>query len=558
MLSRIIAVFSALMLVLVASAQVHYRNDPNVIIPNSSLPVQPGYASSHYLRYVGPAKQKNIDPIHHDRNFKPAVFDGYTPSQVKTAYHIPSNGGGGTIAIVDAFDLPTALDDFNAFSSTFGLPIETSHDRLDPTNKVFQVVQPQGPPGIDPSGSWAGEIALDIEWAHAMAPRAKIILVECFDNSLANLADGEVHAKLIDGVRQVSNSWGSAEFLGEDATFGNSFKQAGVTFFASTGDIGGLVQCPSSLQDVVGVGGTSLFMSGSQFLQETGWSGAGGGVSAIILRPAFQNVVQTIVGAHRGAPDIGAIADPNTGAAVYSVGAFGGWAVIGGTSLACPVCAGITNVRKAYKNSSTEELSRVYSIYASGTSKLYRDITKGTAGGNKAQIGYDLITGVGVPTNVFLIPMTLFYPATGASVVTGSATGGNIDSLTTAGDDDQWTIHSSLIPVLGQTSGVQVGFVVDRPPSGYGDLQIATQINVPPNATIQIQAYNWVNARYEVVRSFSGRNAPAQSTSLPHREQLYGPSNNLSFIIRAFVNTRYGRQPVDMNLDLVQLAASEP
>src|SRR5215470_14774396 len=111
---------------------------------------------------------------------------GMTPDQIRAFYGMPTTGGSGTIAIVDAFDYPTALNDFNVFSTQFGLPTETSSNALDPNNKVFQVVYAAGTKPRVNCG-WAQEAALDIEWAHAMAPSAKIVLVEAASNSNTNL-----------------------------------------------------------------------------------------------------------------------------------------------------------------------------------------------------------------------------------------------------------------------------------------------------------------------------------------------------------------------------------
>ena len=127
---------------------------------------------------------------------------GYYPADVRAAYRMPASGGSGVIAIVDAFNDPTALSDFNGFSAQFGLPQETNTVATAKTNKVFQIVYATGTKPADDTTGWSSEISLDIEWAHAMAPNAKIVLVEGADDSSLDAAVAV--AKAITGVHEVS------------------------------------------------------------------------------------------------------------------------------------------------------------------------------------------------------------------------------------------------------------------------------------------------------------------------------------------------------------------
>ena len=194
-------------------------------------------------------------------------------------------------------------------------------------------------------------------------------------------------------------SFGGAEASSYFTSYDSTFLQNGVVFFASGGDTGGEKEFPAESVNVVAVGGTSLHVdaSGNRTSAETVWSSTGCGVSAYEARPSFQSVVSGIVGTKRGADDIAAEADPNTGVSVYdstSYQGYVGWLVFGGTSVACPVVAGITNRAGTFRASSNAQNTQFYS--GLGSANFY-DITSGSAGGHAAATGYDLHTGVGTP-----------------------------------------------------------------------------------------------------------------------------------------------------------------
>jgi subtilase family serine protease len=311
---------------------------------------------------------------------------GMSPEQIRVAYGVPAAGGSGTIAIVDAFDYPTAVNDFNVFSGQFGLNQETGD------GSVFEVVYAKGRPRSN--CGWAQESALDIQWAHAMAPNAKIVLVLAKSNSFTDLFQAVNVAESLPNVTQISMSWGGSEFSTEasyDNTFGDN-----KTYFAASGDTGGATIYPGVSPKVVSAGGTRLNMNDLSFGSETGWSGSGGGKSKYESRPAFQDVISSIVGNTRGVPDFSFDADPQTGVSVYdSTRCQGlvGWLVFGGTSVSSPALAGIVN--NAGHNNGWNELSIVYSGYGSAYTADFRDITSGTAGGNTAVAKWDFVTGIG-------------------------------------------------------------------------------------------------------------------------------------------------------------------
>ena len=301
-------------------------------------------------------------------NLQPAVA-GCNPNVVSSN---PS-GGSRAIAIVDAFDDPNAYADLQHFSTQFGLtPI---------TPSSFQVVfAPPGgstpgsctgtatrPPSALPTG-WDIEESLDIEWAHAMAPSAKLYLVEAQSNSFRNLLCAiTVASNLVAaaGGGEVSMSWGSGEFPAE-TSFDSVFTTPNVVYFASSGDGPG-VSYPSASPSVVSVGGTSLSfdpMTGN-FIGENTWQDTGGGASRFESRPSYQDRnIAPIVGLRRGTPDISSDANPSTGVWVWdSLGAPPGgyWYIVGGTSVSSPTWAGIVNTAGQFAPSSQAELTQLYS-----------------------------------------------------------------------------------------------------------------------------------------------------------------------------------------------------
>lgn len=308
---------------------------------------------------------------------------------IATSTNLPS-GGVGAIALVDAYDNPDAVTDINTYAAQFGLPTPT-----------FSVVYADGHKPANNAGGWSLEEALDIEMAVATAPHAKIFLVEAHDNSFSSLYLAEqVASNLVaaNGGGVVSNSWSGGEYSGQQNDEKTYFMTPGVVYFASTGDSGiNSVGVPSTFASVVAAGGTTINRNSSgNFTSESWWTGGGGGSSAFEARPGYQNVIQTIVGTHRGVPDLSADADPNSGPAMYDLDGGFGWFQVGGTSVSSPYLAGVTNAAGRLRTSSKSELSAIYAEYANATKykAFFRDIT---AGGSECKVGWDFCTGVGVP-----------------------------------------------------------------------------------------------------------------------------------------------------------------
>ncbi len=318
-------------------------------------------------------------------NLVTPIVAGCNPNTVA----VNPSGGARAIAIVDAYHYPTALSDLRVFSAQFGLPL--------PTTANFQVVYANGRQPLV-NADWNIEAALDIEWAHAMAPKAKIYLVEAASNSFGNLLTAvSVAANLVKaaGGGQVSMSWGGGEF-GNETFYDAYFTKAGVTYFAAAGDGPGVIW-PSASPNVISVGGTGISRDPSTgaFQQEIAWQSGGGGPSRYEVRPAYQNAIAQIVSTRRGTPDVAAVADPATGVWVYD---YPYWYIVGGTSVAAPVWAGIVNAAGGFSSTSQSELAGVY-VNAANIAE-FGDIVHGSCGPNEGYLtaaGWDFCTGVGTP-----------------------------------------------------------------------------------------------------------------------------------------------------------------
>lgn len=318
-------------------------------------------------------------------------YPGCNPNTGGTRH--PS-GGSGAIVIVDAYDNPDAATDISTFSTQFGLPAAAFTQFYCVSGGTCATSNP--PPPVNTS--WGLEEALDIEWAHAMAPSAQIYLVEAASNSLADLLNAVNYAELFligtSGGGEVSNSWGSAEFSGEtgDDSYFNLPGSTATVYTASSGDSGGIPQWPSTSPFVVSSGGTSVNRDGSgNFVNETGWSGSGGGASLYEPPPAYQ---LGLAGKTRLTPDISFDSDPSSGVSVYDA-LNGGWFVVGGTSVAAPSLAGIINLAGDHMPSTFQEQFLFYGeLWGTKTYPgAWNDITQG--GG--AHKGWDYCTGIGTP-----------------------------------------------------------------------------------------------------------------------------------------------------------------
>ncbi len=344
---------------------------------------------------------------------------GLPPSAIASVYSLtglsPSGtaGAGQIIAIVDAYHDPNALSDLNKFNAQYGYPALSTCSSLTQSGACFEQAYAQGSQPSVNSG-WVLEESLDIEWAHAEAPGAKIVLVEAASNSNSNLFGAVSYANNL-GATEVSMSWGGGESSGE-TSYDADLTHTGTLYTASAGDSGHGAEYPAASPNVVAVGGTTLNgcsgTSCSGFTSETTWSSSGGGVSAYEGIPSYQSgytgpvygaaTISGLTGGKRGIPDVSFDANPSTGVSVYDSTKYqgqSGWFTLGGTSVGAPDWAGILAAGAAAGQTA---LQGDGAIYSGGSSHL-RDITSGTNGSCgtdcTAGPGYDLVTGLGSPVS---------------------------------------------------------------------------------------------------------------------------------------------------------------
>jgi len=318
---------------------------------------------------------------------------GLNPADLWSAYGLsPSAGGvGQTIALVTAFDYPSAEADLGVYRSTFGLtPCTTA-------NGCFRKVDQRGGASYPRSNcGWAQESALDMQMASAICPGCSLILVEADSNSFDNLGAAVNTAARL-GATVINNSYGGSEFSGEVAGYRSFYDHPRVAITASTGDSGYGVQAPAAFDTVVAVGGTSLRKSAGVW-SETAWSGAGSGCSAYASKPTWQTDPGC---ARRTLADVGAVADPSTGVSVYDsfrCQGLKGWLVFGGTSVSAPIVAGVYAL--AGNSGGTDyPASWLYAAAAGGLTDITSG-SNGSCGGSylcTAGVGYDGPTGLGTP-----------------------------------------------------------------------------------------------------------------------------------------------------------------
>ena len=349
-----------------------------------------------------PAGWQAHTPLHLKSTHATHTPSGMSPAQIKQAYGFPANleGAGQVIAIIDAFDDPNIESDLATFSTQFNLPACTT------SNGCFTKLYASGSkPGGDTG--WGLEMSLDVEWAHAIAPAAKILLIEAADNSsgLYEAITVAIHQK----ATVISLSWGGSEFSQETFYDSSIFGVSPVPIVAASGDTGNGVWFPAASPYVVSAGGTQLTLdSNGNYLSETAWSGSSGGISAFETEPAYQSIfpIASDTPKRRGVPDVAYNASPGTGYSVYDSFGNGGWLVVGGTSASAPQWAALIAIMKAAKNGNFGYFNQsLYSV--ARTTTLLNDVLTGTNGNCgylcTARSGYDYVTGVGSPQAANLV-----------------------------------------------------------------------------------------------------------------------------------------------------------
>ena len=423
------------------------------------------------LRFVSRYGVSSIDDTAADANATPmatgSVVTTYTPAQIRAAYGMPALpsstssitsaqaaqlGAGQTIYIVDAQSDPNIAAELAAFNRQFGLPGCTTATIATDTalplaaaatsaGCTFSVVYNTASGTLTSSvpaydSGWATEIALDVQWSHATAPLARIILIEAPDSSLNSLVGAVALANAM-GPGVVSMSFAASEgswTSQEDPTFA----VANMSYLAAAGDAGAGVNWPAVSPHVLAIGGTSLTYTGSGSRSETVWSGTGGGVSQYTATPSYQTSAVPGMGtpARRSVTDVSFNADPSTGqyVAVISPGtSSAGWMSVGGTSLSTPQWAGVLAVSNALRaQASLTPVGAPHTLLYTGISTVagtyasdFADITQGSDGTCSscyAKTGYDLPTGLGTPNVTALLSSLASKSTTSAAPFVGSAT----------------------------------------------------------------------------------------------------------------------------------------
>jgi hypothetical protein len=405
---------------------------------------------------------------------------GLTPAQIRGAYGlgpfgaspitfkgIQGDGAGQTVAIIVAYHHPNALADLQTFSARFGLPAPN-------LTVVNQQGNPSPLPGVEPDNNpfdelrsvWSLEASLDLQAIHAIAPRANLVLVECNSVQASDvLSDGVAAARNLPGVSVVSMSLGTEEldyYNSLDGDYTTPLGHTGVTFVVATGDTGGVNTWPAISQNVVGVGGTTLNVSGNSYVSEAGWGGSGGGIAKYHYQPQFQSAA--FASPQRTNPDVSALADPETGLAMLDTYNFptSPWIQVAGTSLATPVWAGMLAIANQGRvisglttlDGASQTLPLLYGLPANH----FHDVTTGNTT-FAAGPGYDLVTGRGSPVGNLLIPAlaSAAAPMPRADLEPVIPDGGWSAPLVLSTTPDVFTDPAMIVP--GQTGYLNAGRV---------------------------------------------------------------------------------------------------
>lgn len=513
-----------------------------------------------------------------------ALVTTYTPAQVRAAYGftaLPSStgalsaaqaaqlGAGQTIYIVNAYHNPNVVTELASFNQRFGLPGCTSKILPASTALPLPAASYTGcelvvaytntagtltatAPAYD--AGWATEIALDVQWAHAIAPYARIVLIEAPDASTNSLLRAVQLANTM-GPGVLSMSFGAAEGSWVSSV-DSAFSSSQMTYLAATGDWGAGVMWPSVSSKVIGVGGTTLTYSGSGSRSEVAWSGTGGGTSAYVATPSYQQSGVPGVGslARRTVADVAMNADPSTGhylAVIPSGTSTVKWVSAGGTSLSSPMWAGLIAISNAVRAQSAQaplgsaqpalygKVAAVPGTYA----KAFADITSGSHGSCStcsARAGFDQLTGLGTPNATDLVSAlastaaTPVAPVVTAATISGdagkalsftvSATGANPLSYSLTGAPAGMAVAAATgvvtwaVPVAGTYSVTAVA--KDTKTSLTGQAVYTVRITAPQPPAITGAS---INATANVALSFSA----AATASNPVSYSLSGAPSGM-------------------------------
>ncbi|MCX4530836.1 carboxypeptidase regulatory-like domain-containing protein [Streptomyces sp. NBC_00841] len=421
---------------------------------------------------------------------------GFGPAALQSAYNLPSSSGGAgqTVAIVDAFDNPNAEAELAVYRQQYGIPPCTT------ANGCFKKVDQRGGTSYPAADSgWSAEIALDLDMVSASCPNCHILLVEADDNSVGNLG-AAVNKAVALGAKFVSNSYGANESPDELTDDAQYFNHPGVAITASSGDSGYGVSYPAASPYVTAVGGTSLVKdSSTRGWSETVWNGAGSGCSAYEAKPSVQSDTGC---ARRTVADVSAVADPNTGVAVYVAGA---WHVYGGTSVSAPIIASV------YALGGTPAPGTLPNAFPYAKPSALNDVTSGSngaCGGSylcSGRSGYDGPTGLGTPNGVAafatgphaVVGGTVTDSAGGAPIAGARISAGDQSTTTDAAGHYQFSVRPGTYDI----QVLKFGYVSKTFPA----VTLADSQSVIENASLTAKARVKVTGR---VRDASGHGWP--------------------------------------------------
>ncbi|MEE4546012.1 putative Ig domain-containing protein [Streptomyces sp. V4-01] len=394
------------------------------------------------------------DVMHHLGITPNATPSGYGPTDLQSAYALPAAAGAGaTVAIVDAQDDPNAEKDLGTYRTQYGLPSCTT------ANGCFKKVDQNGGTSYPTADSgWAGEISLDLDMVSAVCPQCHILLVEATSANMDDLGTAVNRAVTL-GAKYVSNSYGGSEDSSDTTSDSQYFNHPGVAITVSSGDEGYGAEYPAASKYVTAVGGTSL----SRASNTRGWSesvwgtsaggeGAGSGCSAYDAKPTWQTDTGC---SKRTIADVSAVADPNTGLAVYDSYGASGWQVYGGTSASSPIIASV------YALAGTPAANTVPASYPYAHTGNLNDVTSGANGscGSSylctAKAGYDGPTGLGTPNGT-------------TAFAGGGSTGGNTVTVTSPGNQSTQvgTAVSLQVHATDSASGQTLTYSATGLPAG--------------------------------------------------------------------------------------------
>jgi hypothetical protein len=422
--------------------------------------VAPSFPSGGFFGRLGGLGGGGGNTIQQSFGPSSPVSTSLTPAQIQGAYGYSSlfsgsssgtyntlAGKGTTIAIIDAYIDPAIANDASKFSTQYNLP-QFDGANGDPTLTIKALGSQ-----VDTTGGWELETALDVEWAHAIAPAANILLVEAASASTTDLLNAVQVADKTPGVVAVSMSWGGSELgipANADAAY---FSTPGIAYFAASGDSGAGAEWPAASASVVGVGGTNLTVNGTAYVSESGWGESGGGPSRVVSQPQYQQAYtgpgSSVLAStnNRGTPDVAFDASPQNGSglAVYdsyesitTTRSFFGsttneqeynWTQIGGTSVGTPSWAATAAIADGIRlqaggtslSGGSQFLPALYAIGASGAYGTdFNDVTTGN-NGYPAGTGYDFVTGLGSPKAAGLVASLASVTGAGSGVTFAAA-----------------------------------------------------------------------------------------------------------------------------------------